>query len=27
VKDQACRRAFEQCSYELRGRQTCRIDG
>ncbi|MBC7714258.1 MAG: hypothetical protein H7177_13020 [Rhizobacter sp.] len=27
VKDQACRQALQQCSYDLRGRQTCRIDG
>ncbi|MBC7429560.1 MAG: hypothetical protein H7336_13165 [Bacteriovorax sp.] len=27
VKDQACRNAYQQCSYDLRGRQTCRIDG
>ncbi len=27
VKEQACRRAYETCSRELRGRQTCRIDG
>lgn len=26
VKGEACRKAFNQCSYELRGRQTCRID-
>ncbi len=27
VKGEACRRAYNQCTYELRGRQTCRIEG
>lgn len=27
VKGEACRRAYNQCSYEIRGRQTCRIEG
>jgi hypothetical protein len=27
VKDQACRNAYQACSYDLRGRQTCRVDG
>lgn len=27
VKGEACRKAFSQCSYEIRGRQTCRVDG
>ena len=26
VKGEACRRAYNQCSYELKGRQTCRIE-
>lgn len=26
VKGEACRRALNSCSYEIRGRQTCRID-
>ena len=27
VKEEACREAYEQCTYDIRGRQTCRIDG
>lgn len=27
VKGEACRKAYTQCTYEIRGRQTCRIDG
>jgi hypothetical protein len=27
VKGEACQRAYQSCSFELRGRQTCRIDG
>jgi len=27
VKGEACRKAYSQCTYEIRGRQTCRIDG
>ena len=27
VKGEACRRAYNQCAYELIGRQTCRIEG
>ncbi len=27
VRGEACRRAYQQCTYEIRGRQTCRIDG
>lgn len=27
VKGEACRRAYQQCNYEIRGRQTCRIEG
>lgn len=26
VKDEACRKAFNTCSYDLKGRQTCRIE-
>jgi hypothetical protein len=26
VKGEACRRAFDTCSYDIKGRQTCRIE-
>lgn len=27
VKGEACRRAYNQCTFDIRGRQTCRIEG
>jgi hypothetical protein len=26
VKEEACRKAFNTCSYDIKGRQTCRIE-